>query len=114
MVQLSNLCNKDHKKIPREIFKISFSKNRMGTILLATILSTSFAHASVESSLQGLKTVLLGSILPILAVIGLGFAGFSFFTGNPNAKQHLMYSLIGCAIIFGAQAIVDLMSRVVR
>lgn len=88
--------------------------SKLNMFLLALVFSSSLAHASVESSLLGLKNVLLGSILPVLAVIGLGFAGFSFFTGNPNAKQHLMYALIGCAVIFGAQAIVDMMSRVVQ
>ena len=76
--------------------------------------ATSIAHASVESSLMGLKSALLGSILPIFAVMGLGLAAFSFFTGNINAKQHLMYALIGSVILFGAQSIVDLISRVVR
>jgi len=95
-------------------FNLGNPKTRAGVMVFATLLISSLAHASVESSLLGLKTVLLGSILPVLAVIGLGFAGFSFFTGNPNAKQHLMYALIGCAVIFGAQAIVDMMARVVR
>ena len=72
------------------------------------------AHASVESSLMGLKSVLLGSILPIFAVLGLGFAAFSFFTGNPNAKHHLTCALIGAVVLFGAQSIVDLIQRVVR
>jgi type IV secretory pathway VirB2 component (pilin) len=94
--------------------KTPLCKNHVVLAILAACLSSSFAYASVESSLLGLKNVLLGSILPVLAVIGLGFAGFSFFTGNPNAKQHLMYALVGCAVIFGAQSIVDLMSRVVR
>lgn len=90
-------------------------KKYFGKIVIFGLLFTSnFAFASVESSLLGLKNLLLGSILPVLAVIGLGFAGFSFFTGNPNAKQHLMYALIGCAVIFGAQAIVDMMARVVQ
>jgi hypothetical protein len=80
-----------------------------GLILLSPV-----AHASVESSLLGLKTVLLGSILPIFAVLGLGFAAFSFFTGNPNAKQHLIYAVTGSVILFGAQSIVDLIQRVVR
>lgn len=96
------------------IFNPENPKTRVGLTIFATLLTSSLAHASVESSLLGLKTVLLGSILPVLAVIGLGFAGFSFFTGNPNAKQHLMYALIGCAVIFGAQAIVDMMARIVR
>ena len=78
------------------------------------LLAPSLAFASVESSLLGLKTVLLGSILPIFAVLALGFAAFSFFTGNPNAKQHLVYAISGAIVLFGAQSIVDLLQRVVR
>lgn len=83
-------------------------------MIAALILITPFAHASVESSLLGLKNVVLGSILPIFAVLGLGFAAFSFFTGNPNAKQHLIYAVTGATILFGAQSIVDLIQRTVR
>lgn len=82
--------------------------------IMMLALATPMAHASVESSLVGLKAVLLGSILPIFAVIALGFAAFSFFTGNPNSKQHLIYAVIGAVILFGAQSIVDLIERVVR
>ncbi len=83
-------------------------------LIIGVFLISPMAFASVESSLMGLKTVLLGSILPIFAVLGLGFAAFSFFTGNPNAKQHLIYAVIGSVILFGAQSIVDLLQRVVR
>ncbi len=89
--------------------------NRKIFILMIGILVVCpFAHASVESSLLGLKNVLLGSILPIFAVLGLGFAAFSFFTGSINAKQHLIYAIVGSVILFGAQSIVDLIERVVR
>lgn len=87
---------------------------KVTALVLCLLLSSSLAHASVESSLLGLKTVLLGSILPIFAVMGLGFAAFSFITGNPNAKQHLTYSMIGAVVLFGAQSIVDLIERLVR
>lgn len=83
-------------------------------VLLPLLLLSSIAFGSVESSLMGLKSVLLGSILPVFAVMGLGFAAFSFFTGNPNSKQHLTYAVVGSVILFGAQSIVDLISRVVR
>lgn len=83
-------------------------------VFLGILLLASFAHASVESSLLGLKNVLLGSLLPVFAVLALGFAAFSFFTGNINAKQHLIYAVTGAAILFGAQSIVDLIQRVVR
>jgi type IV secretory pathway VirB2 component (pilin) len=89
--------------------------NKNAIFFLTLVLAISpLAHADVESSLQGIKNVLIGSVLPVFAVLGLGFAAFSFFTGNPNAKQHLMYSITGAAILFGAQSIVDLVSRVVR
>lgn len=91
--------------------KINYKNITPGLIILATSI---YAHASVESSLMGLKSVLIGSILPIFAVMGLGFAAFSFFTGNPNSKQHLMYAVIGSVILFGAQSIVDLISRLVH
>jgi len=83
-------------------------------LVLILMLGPLAAQASVESSLMGLKNVLLGSILPVFAVLGLGFAAFSFFTGNPLAKQHLVYAVTGSVICFGAQSIVDLISRVVR
>jgi type IV secretory pathway VirB2 component (pilin) len=72
------------------------------------------AYASFESSLVSIKTKLTGVILPLLSVIGIGFASISFVTGNPNAKQHVTYALIGAALGFGAQAIVDFISQTVR
>ena len=82
--------------------------------LFAFLFAVPMAHASVESSLYGLKSVLMGSILPIFAVLGLGFAAFSFMTGNQDAKRHLHYAVIGAVILFGAQGIVDLIERCVR
>lgn len=73
-----------------------------------------FAHAGLESSLVGIKSKLTGVILPLLSVIGIAIGGISFFTGNPNAKQHIAYAIIGCMIGFGAQGIVDFIAQTVR
>lgn len=89
-------------------------KSRMLMFVLCGMICALPAFASVESSLLGLKTVLIGSILPIFAVLALGFAAFSFFTGNPNSKQHLAYAVSGAVILFGAQSIIDLIQRIVR
>jgi type IV secretory pathway VirB2 component (pilin) len=89
-------------------------KKYIPCIAIALLLMSPLAHASVESSLLGLKSVLLGSILPIFAVLGLAFAAFSFITGNQDAKRHLTYAVVGSVILFGAQSIVDLLERVVR
>ena len=84
---------------------------------LAIVLIASFtpliAFASVESSLLGLKTLLLSGILPILAAIALGWAAFQFSLGNPNAKTQLIYALVGTVILFLAQTLVDLIGRIV-
>ena len=81
---------------------------------MVSLLTPLMAHAGLESSLIGIKTKLTGVILPLLSVIGLGVASVSFFTGNPNAKQHMVYAVLGCMFGFGAQAIVDFISQTVR
>ena len=90
------------------------------TILLATLvvfigaLYPELAHADLVSSINGIKTKLTGVILPLLSVIGIAIAAISFFTGNPNAKQHIVYAILGCIFGFGAQAIVDFIAQTVR
>ena len=83
-------------------------------LIYMVVFNPETCHASVESSLMGLKSKLIGVILPVLSVCGLVFAGFSFFTGQEQAKQHIIYALLGCAIGFGAQAIVDFISQTVN
>ncbi len=38
----------------------------------------------------------------------------SFFTGNPAAKQHIFYAVIGAILGFGAQSIVDFIAQTVH
>jgi type IV secretory pathway VirB2 component (pilin) len=84
------------------------------TLVILVALCASPCYADFDSSLLAIKTKLTGTILPALAVMGLTFASFSFLTGNQNAKQHIIYAVGGCLLGFGAQAIVDLISRTVR
>ncbi|MDH4467977.1 MAG: TrbC/VirB2 family protein [Bacteriovoracaceae bacterium] len=82
--------------------------------LLAILITPCLAHAGLETSLVAIKSKLTIVILPLLSVIGIALAGTSFFTGNPNAKQHIAYAVIGSIIGFGAQGIVDFISQTVR
>lgn len=94
-------------------------KNK-GTVLsffilcAALYLMPEIARADLVSSLRGVKNQLTGVILPLLSVIGIGIAAISFFTGNPNAKQHIIYAILGCVFGFGAQAISDFIAQIVR
>jgi lipopolysaccharide export LptBFGC system permease protein LptF len=83
-------------------------------IVFATMSIPEFAHADLVSSLNGIKTKLTNVILPLLSVIGIAIAAVSFFTGNPQSKQHIVYAILGCIFGFGAQAIVDFISQTVR
>lgn len=85
-----------------------------GLMVISMMLVPDLAHASLESSLIGIKSKLTGVILPLLSVIGIAIAAISFFTGNPNAKQHIVYAVLGCMFGFGAQAIVDFIAQTVR
>ena len=83
-------------------------------VLLIGVSFPEFAHADLVSSLNGIKMKLTGVIMPLLSVIGIAVAAASFFTGNPNSKQHIFYAILGCIFGFGAQAIVDFISQTVR
>ena len=83
-------------------------------IFSIAMLVPDLANAGLEDSLEGIKYKLTGVILPLLSVIGIALAALSFFTGNPNAKQHIGYAILGCMFGFGAQAIVDFIAQTVR
>lgn len=86
----------------------------LASLTIVFVIQPELAHAGLESSLMGIKSKLTGVILPLLSVIGIAIAGISFFTGNPNAKQHIAYSVVGSMIGFGAQGIVDFIAQTVR
>jgi type IV secretory pathway VirB2 component (pilin) len=81
---------------------------------VACVVLPELAFASVESSMQALQSELLGTIMPLLSVIGLLFAGLAYLTGSPNARSYLSAAIIGAAIGFGAQSIVALIQSIVH
>lgn len=88
-----------------------------GFLLLAAFLCVALpdvAFADLEDSVTNIKNQLSGTFLPLLSVIGLLFASFSYLTGNPNSRQHITYALIGAAVGFGAQQIINFISSNVR
>jgi hypothetical protein len=86
---------------------------RIALSLMLFVLSEP-CFASFESSLGGLKTKLTVVILPILSVMGLAIAAISLLTGNPQAKQHILYAILGCVFGFGAQSIVEMIASTMR
>ncbi|MGZ3783878.1 MAG: TrbC/VirB2 family protein [Bdellovibrio sp.] len=77
-------------------------------------LCPELAMASVESTLANIQDKLVSTILPLAAILGLVFAGFSFVMGSPSARSHLILAIIGAFIGFGAQSIVALIRSLVN
>lgn len=73
---------------------------------VSMFLVTVEAHSSVESTLGNFQRKILGTYLPMAAMLGLLWAGFGFVSGRENAKRHLWYAIIGCCVGFGAESIV--------
>lgn len=83
-------------------------KNIFSTLTLIAVISFPLlGFCSVESSLMAVQSKLIGTILPLVAIIGLVFAGLSFVAGSPNARNHLILAIMGAAIGFGAPSIVS-------
>ena len=72
------------------------------------------ASASVQSSLENVQNMLVGRIGPVAAILGFVFAGFSYITGNPNARAHLVLAVIGACVLFGASSIVSFIQSMVN
>lgn len=83
-------------------------------IIGLVILLPELSQASVESTLSGIQDKLISTILPLVSILGLVFAGFSFVLGSPNARSHLIFALIGSAIGFGAPSIVNFIRGLVH
>lgn len=77
------------------------------SVILMAVLVPIVGYCSVESSLMAVQNRLIGTILPLAAILGLVFAGLSFVAGSPNAKSHLILAILGAVIGFGAPSIVS-------
>ena len=90
----------------------SFSK--WAPVALMLLCAPLAAHASIESSMEALQTKLLGTILPLMSILGLLFAGLAYLAGSPNARGYLWAAIIGAGVGFGAESIVGFIRGVVH
>ena len=71
------------------------------------VLAPELGFCSVESSLSAVQSKLIGTILPLLSILGLVIAAFSFVMGSPNARSHLFLAIVGAIVGFGAPSIIQ-------
>ena len=83
-------------------------------LFATTMLFPELSFASVESTLDSIKTTLISTILPLVAMVGLVLAALSFAMGNPNARNHLTLAVVGALVGFGAPSIVAFLRGLVH
>ena len=71
-------------------------------------------YCSVESTLSAIQGKLITTILPLVSILGLVFAGLSFAAGSPNARNHLMLAIVGAVVGFGAPSIIAFIRSLVQ
>ena len=83
-------------------------------LVAGVLLVPESGYGSVESTLTNIQTKLITVILPLVAILGLVFAGLSFVLGSPGARQHLVLAVLGAVIGFGAPSIVTFIRGLVQ
>lgn len=92
------------------------NKKHLKSILIfaAIALLPTLGFCSVESTLSAIQSKLTSTILPLVAILGLVFAAFSFITGNENARSHLKLAIFGVIIGFSAPSIIAFLRGLVN
>jgi hypothetical protein len=83
-------------------------------VFLSLTIVPQICFADLQGSLDNIKFQLTHLILPTLSVIGMAIAAVSFFSGNPQAKTHMFYAVMGCCFGFGAEGIMSLIRSIVN
>ncbi len=95
--------------------KFSDPIGRIQTMIAFTLLAfPTIGSCSVESSLAAVQEKLVGTLLPLGAMCGLVIAGLSFVAGHANARQHLIYAIVGAIVGFGSESIVSFIRNLIH
>jgi type IV secretory pathway VirB2 component (pilin) len=100
---------------PSNSIKPSALTGRIRMMAAILVLATpTIAFCSVESSLAAVQEKLVGTLLPLAAMCGLVIAGISFVAGHANARQHLIYAIVGAIVGFGSESIVSFIRNLIH
>ena len=95
--------------------KCANKKSALNQLLVkAIIVIPTIAQATVESTLSNIQSRIVSTILPLAAILGLVYAGLSYIAGNPNARNRLVFAILGAIIGFMAPSIVQFIQQLVH
>jgi len=94
--------------------QIARKLSRLAEAALILVLLSAPAFADVESTLAAFQSKLINTILPMVGILGVVWAGLSFVLGKENARSHLLLALLGVAVGFGAPSLISLIRSLVN
>lgn len=86
----------------------------LSLIGVSVFLLPQLGFCDVEGTLQNVRDTFIGRIVPLVGALGLCYAAFCFFTGNPNAKQITWLSIIGAFVAFLAPSLITFIQSMVQ
>ncbi len=105
------------RKTGQHVLKIAKNRNVQMFALVFFVSAVVFptvGYCSVEGTLSAIQGKLITTILPLVAILGLVFAGLSFAAGSQNARGHLVLAIIGAIVGFGAPSIIAFIRGLVQ
>ena len=86
----------------------------LAVFLVIFLALPSTGYCDVEGTMRAIQGKLVGTVLPLAAILGFVFAGLSFVAGSPNARSHRVLAIIGAVVGFGAQSIMEFIKGMVK
>jgi len=83
-------------------------------ILVGTLILPQLGICDVEGTLGNIQDTLINKLMPLFGVLGLCYAGFSFVSGKPEAKSHMLMAIVGVILGFAAPSIIDFVRGMVQ
>ncbi len=81
---------------------------------LGSLVFPAVCYGSVESTLTALQGRLIGTVLPLVAILGIALAACSFAMGSEGARKHAILAVVGALIGFGAPSIIAFIRGLVQ
>ena len=93
-----------------KLSKISAYSLAVSTVLLVPAIG----YCDLEDTLRNVQYKFTNVLLPLAGILGLCFAALSFFSGNPNARNHLWLAILGACVGFGSSQIIEFLHSMVH
>lgn len=85
-----------------------------GFVSISLFVFPEIGFCDLVNTLNNVQTMLVNRLAPVIGILSLCWAGFSYLSGNPNARGHLIAAIVGACLLFGAETILRFIQSYVK